>query len=161
RSTDRITSGGMIGDLVADETAPWATYNKGKPISQRQVAGLLKPYWIKPKTIRLDDGSTPKGYMLEWFTDVFSRFCSSSSPPTPPPPLLSPPPPPQIFFQNTFRIFHPPQAQSMWRIKMTTNPLISTDVAVRRMKTGVRPEKRLERPPSQHSAACSGNGKPP
>src|SRR5262249_9210737 len=62
----------------ADETAPWATYNKGKPISQRQVAGLLKPYGIKPKTIRLDDGGTPKGYMLEWFADVFSRFCFSS-----------------------------------------------------------------------------------
>ena len=50
---DRITSAGLVTELVADETAPWATWNKGKPISQRQVAGLLKPYGIKPRTIRL------------------------------------------------------------------------------------------------------------
>jgi len=79
RGTDRITSAGLITDLIADETAPWATYNKGKQISQRQVAGLLKAYGIKPKVIRLDDGSTPRGYLLEWFTDVFDRFCTSSS----------------------------------------------------------------------------------
>jgi hypothetical protein len=80
---DRITSTTLITDLVADETAPWATYNRGKPISQRQVAGLLKPYGIKPRVIRFDDGtadgSTPRGYLLEWFTDAFDRFCTSSS----------------------------------------------------------------------------------
>ena len=79
RNTDRITSASLITDLVADETAPWATWNKGKPISQRQVSGLLKPYGIRPGTIRLDDGSTPKGYLLEWFADVFSRFHTASS----------------------------------------------------------------------------------
>jgi Protein of unknown function (DUF3631) len=74
RGTDRVTSAGLVEDLVADATAPWATWNKGKPISQRQVGNLLKDYGIKPKTIRLDDGSFPKGYLLEWFADVFSRF---------------------------------------------------------------------------------------
>jgi hypothetical protein len=83
RNKDRITAPGLITDLAADETARWATYNKGKPISQAQVARLLKPYGIKPKTIRWDDGtedgSYPKGYLLEWFADVFSRFCTFSS----------------------------------------------------------------------------------
>jgi hypothetical protein len=83
RGTDRIKSVDLLNELVADTTAPWATYNKGKPISERQVAGLLKPYGIKPKTIRLDDGAykgtTAKGYLLEWFTDVFARYCASST----------------------------------------------------------------------------------
>jgi hypothetical protein len=85
RGKDRIISAGLVIDLVADETAPWATYNKGKPISQRQVANLLKAYGIKPKVIKLDDGSTARGYLLEWFTDVFSRFYASdgASPPSP------------------------------------------------------------------------------
>src|SRR5262245_613338 len=74
QNKDRISSPNLVTELIADATAPWATYNKGKPISQRQVAGLLKPYGIRPKTIRLDDGSFPKGYLLDWFTDVFSRF---------------------------------------------------------------------------------------
>jgi hypothetical protein len=83
RGTDRITAAGMIEDLVADETARWATYNRGKPISQAQVAKLLDPYGVKPKTIRLDNGDTPKGYLLKWFTEVFDRYCTSSSPQTP------------------------------------------------------------------------------
>jgi len=82
RGTDRVTSAGLITDLTADETAPWATYNKGKPISQRQVATLLKPYGIRPKSIRLDSDETPKGYMLGWFTDAFDRLCTPSSVPT-------------------------------------------------------------------------------
>jgi Protein of unknown function (DUF3631) len=77
---DRITSADLVTELVTDETAPWATWNRGKPISQRQVAGLLKPYGIKPKTIRLDHGGFPKGYLLEWFVDVFSRFYTPFSP---------------------------------------------------------------------------------
>jgi hypothetical protein len=84
RNKDRITSPALNDELIADKTAPWATYNKGKEISQAQVAKLLKPYGIKPKTIRWDDGtpdgSFPKGYLLEWFDDVFDRFCTSSSP---------------------------------------------------------------------------------
>src|SRR5262249_16642077 len=75
RNNDRITAPGLNDVLIADKTAPWATYNKGKEISQAQVAKLLKLYGIKPKTIRFDDGSKegafPKGYLLEWFIDVF------------------------------------------------------------------------------------------
>jgi hypothetical protein len=55
RGKDRITSAGLITDLVADETGPWPTWNRGKSISQKQVAGLLKPFGIKPGTIKLDD----------------------------------------------------------------------------------------------------------
>ena len=86
---DRVSSAALLSELVADETAPWATWNKGKPISQRQVAGLLKPYGIKPKTIKLKtvpstpEGTTAKGYLLEWFVDAFSRFHTPSSPQTP------------------------------------------------------------------------------
>jgi len=84
RNKDRITAPMLNDVLIADKTAPWATYNKGQEISQAQVARLLKPYGIKPKTIRWDDGtkdgSFPKGYLFEWFADVFERFCTASSP---------------------------------------------------------------------------------
>jgi putative DNA primase/helicase len=109
RETDRITSAGLINDLVADETARWATYNKGKSISQRQVASLLKAYVIKPKTIRLDDGSTAKGYLVEWFTDAFS----ASVPLTLPKPQVRSVTPSQTCFHKTFRRFHPSQTRSM------------------------------------------------
>jgi Protein of unknown function (DUF3631) len=83
QNRDRITSADLVSELMADQTAPWATYNKAKGISQRQIAGLVKAYGIKPKTIRLDDGTgdgtTAKGYLLEWFEDVFGRFNTLSS----------------------------------------------------------------------------------
>jgi hypothetical protein len=79
RNSDRIKSEDLVDELIKDLTAPWATYNKGKPISQRQVAGLLKGYDIKPKVIRLEDGSTPRGYLLEWFLDAFERHCASEA----------------------------------------------------------------------------------
>jgi 5S rRNA maturation endonuclease (ribonuclease M5) len=82
RRMDRITSANLIGDLIADETGPWATWNRGKPISQRQVADLLKPFSIKPRTIKIDPGSgsdeTKRGYLFAWFTDAFARFLSLS-----------------------------------------------------------------------------------
>jgi uncharacterized protein DUF3631/Toprim domain-containing protein len=76
RGKDRITSVGLKSDLAADETAPWATFNRGRPISERQIAKLLKPFGVRPGTIRLDDGTTPKGYLRAWFDDAFDRFCS-------------------------------------------------------------------------------------
>ena len=82
RGQDRISSADMIAELVADEIGPWATYNKGKPIAQRQVASLLKPFGIKPRAVRLADGSNKKGYILAWFNDAFTRFCSSDTHPS-------------------------------------------------------------------------------
>jgi hypothetical protein len=76
RNSDRIKSENLVEVLIADATAPWATWNKGKPISERQVAKLLKGYGISPKVIRFDDGLA-RGYLLDWFTDAFERFCGS------------------------------------------------------------------------------------
>jgi hypothetical protein len=85
QNSDRIKSEDLVNELIADATAPWATYNKGKPISQRQVAGLLKGYDLKPKVIKLSDGSTARGYLLEWFIDPFERFCGQSAKAADPP----------------------------------------------------------------------------
>jgi hypothetical protein len=82
RAADRISSASLISDLVADETGPWATYNRGKPISQRQVASQLKSYGIRPDTIRIGEG-TIKGYLFAWLGEALTRFCSSDTPSTP------------------------------------------------------------------------------
>jgi hypothetical protein len=46
-----LTSRRLIDLLVADEDQPWATYNRGNPVSQRQVAKLLGPYSIISETV--------------------------------------------------------------------------------------------------------------
>ena len=81
RGTDRISSADLIAALVGDEIGPWAAYNRGKPISQRQVASRLRSFGIKPGSIRLgDDRTTRKGYIFAWFEEAFTRFCSSDTP---------------------------------------------------------------------------------
>jgi putative DNA primase/helicase len=72
---DRISTAEMISELCLDAEKPWKTYNKGVPISPRQVAGRLKGFGIKSKTIRIGF-ETPKGYEKEQFTEAFSRYAS-------------------------------------------------------------------------------------
>jgi putative DNA primase/helicase len=49
---DEITTKALIAALCADEQRPWATWNKGKPISDRQVAKLLKQFPILSEDVR-------------------------------------------------------------------------------------------------------------
>jgi hypothetical protein len=110
RCTDRISSTTLVADLIADETSPWATWNRGKPISQRQVASVLKPFGVKPGSIKLDPGSdkTAKGYLFAWLKDAFSRFCALSASF----PQFHPALPAPTCFHKTFPHFHPAPRQS-------------------------------------------------
>jgi putative DNA primase/helicase len=63
----------ILKALHADETRPWPEFRSGKPITERQLAALLKPHKIKPKTVRRGI-ETEKGYRLEWFADAFARY---------------------------------------------------------------------------------------
>jgi putative DNA primase/helicase len=58
---------------------PWATYNRGKAISPRQVATRLKGYGIYSKTIRLG-AQTPKGYEHAQFDEAFARYLAPPAP---------------------------------------------------------------------------------
>jgi putative DNA primase/helicase len=75
KRVDRISSADLIQALCEDDEMPWATYNRGKPISPRQVAKRLADYGIRSKSVRIGCG-TPKGYLLEWFDEAFSRYLS-------------------------------------------------------------------------------------
>ncbi len=76
-SADKICTSELIKQLTeGDSDSPWATYNRGNPISPRQLAKLLSTYGIKSKTVRMKYNSTPKGYDTSQFTDVFARYLS-------------------------------------------------------------------------------------
>jgi putative DNA primase/helicase len=72
RRADRISSGDLVEALAAIEERPWGEW-KGKPITKNGLARLLKPFHIKPDTVRFGEG-TAKGYTLAQFEDVFSRY---------------------------------------------------------------------------------------
>jgi hypothetical protein len=78
---DKISTADLIAALENVDEGPWATYNRGKPISPRQLARQLAAYDIKSKTVRMKSG-TPKGYDAAQFADAFARYLN---PPDVPP----------------------------------------------------------------------------
>jgi hypothetical protein len=50
----------------------WNAGNTRGPAAK--MAAILRPFGISGGTIRLPDGSTPKGYRLNAFSDAFSRY---------------------------------------------------------------------------------------
>jgi putative DNA primase/helicase len=71
-----IASEQLVAELIKDQTAIWAGYNRGGPITQRQVAHLLRPYGIEPDTVHPSKRSweSLKGYKLAQFEDAFTRY---------------------------------------------------------------------------------------
>ena len=74
RFVDKISSKELIKALCDDEERPWASYNRGKPITQRQLAAKLKDFKIVGKSVRITSLSTPKGYEKKQFDEAFSRY---------------------------------------------------------------------------------------
>jgi Protein of unknown function (DUF3631) len=73
RNMDRLSSADVVIDLAAILGRPWADYKNGKPITQNQLARILKPLGIAPDNVRIGD-KVPKGYQLAQFADAFARY---------------------------------------------------------------------------------------
>jgi hypothetical protein len=78
--SDRIASVALASRLAAIEESPWGP-RFGRDFDPRALARLLKDFEIKPRSVRLDDGSTPKGYHRDDFADAWARFLSSPEKP--------------------------------------------------------------------------------
>jgi len=68
----------ILAALANDENRPWSEWKKGKPITDRQLAALLKDFKIRPKSVRRGD-KTDKGYQRKDMEDAFDRYLSSQS----------------------------------------------------------------------------------
>lgn len=80
----KIPSGDLIEFLCDDDEKPWATYNRGKPITPRQLSKRLKDYGIVSKPIRTGV-EVHKGYEVNQFDEAFARYLA----PTPFPSVTS------------------------------------------------------------------------
>lgn len=76
---ERISSVGLLAKLNSIEEAPWGGWHDGSGMRPRDLARRLKPFGIESRTVRLDDGSTPKGYVREDFTDSWRRYLPSGA----------------------------------------------------------------------------------
>lgn len=73
----RISSMDLIATLCSDPEMNWATYNRGKPITPKQVSNRLGEYKISSKSLRVS-GQVTKGYDLNDFKDAFARYLADT-----------------------------------------------------------------------------------
>jgi len=94
-ATDRITTIDLLSALVDLEEGPWARWwaadvekserPEGPPPRKAgaDLSHKLKPFRrpdgkpIKPRVVRMPDGKTPRGYLVEDFADAFPRYLGS------------------------------------------------------------------------------------
>lgn len=70
---ERISTADLLRALEKLEESPWADWH-GKSLTARGLARLLAPHGIRSGTVRLADGTTPKGYKREDFEDAWKRY---------------------------------------------------------------------------------------
>lgn len=76
-SADRLPSKTLVERLLELEGRPWSELPdpyRGRPLTQTTLARLLRNFSISPKSIRLDDGSTPKGYTRDQFLEAWETY---------------------------------------------------------------------------------------
>jgi len=75
-----IRSADLVQELTADPERPWAEYNRGDPITQRQLAKLLGTFGITSVNVRPEVGPQGKGYRRVDFEEAWERYCPAKTP---------------------------------------------------------------------------------
>ncbi len=71
---DVMSSASLLEAINGDDETPFGGFRDGAGLNARGMAKMLKGYGARPRTVRLADGSTPKGYARGDLTDAWSRY---------------------------------------------------------------------------------------
>jgi hypothetical protein len=71
---DAVRSSDLVARLTADPERPWAEWKHGKGLTQKQLAGLLRPFGIASETVRPAGLADAKGYNRVWFEEVWEAY---------------------------------------------------------------------------------------
>jgi hypothetical protein len=155
RKTDKLPSVELVEALAEMEDSPWPEYQNGRPLSPATTAKLLKPFDIGPRTIRTASG-TPKGYLRQDFSEVWSRYCRSAPDGTTDEVACGPQHPPQSgLHAGVTENVHPPQDAIVAEPKPQESPSnqpVVADVAV------AEPTGRKKNPTCAAPKSCFADG---
>jgi hypothetical protein len=70
---ERVFSRDLAAALMGLPDRPWVQLRKGKQVTETWIAQQLRPFGVKPKTLRIN-GELGKGYLKEDFTETFRRY---------------------------------------------------------------------------------------
>lgn len=81
KQATRMFSSHLLDELVADDEAPWATWNRGKAMAPRQLKTKLSEFGITSKQVRIGYESGKMGYERSDFVEAWGRYLSHEHPP--------------------------------------------------------------------------------
>ncbi len=76
---DVLASDDLVVQLTNIDERPWPDLSRGRGLTKSRLANLLKPYKIRPRSVRIGD-RTPKGYRREDFKGPWERYLSPATP---------------------------------------------------------------------------------
>lgn len=127
---DRLSSASLVASLNDLPESPWGEWSKGKGLTQNRLAGLLRRFNVRSRTIRLDDETTPKGYLREQFSDAWNRYLA----PVPPSQSATPPQPAPLSQKQADS--EPPHTRLVAVAEKAANPHKQRDVAAVALQHG-------------------------
>jgi Protein of unknown function (DUF3631) len=71
---DTIRSTDLVAKLVEDPERPWVEWRHGKPLTQKQLGGLLAPFGITSETVSIGGLKDAKGYKRVRFAEVWESY---------------------------------------------------------------------------------------
>ena len=80
--TEAMRSVDLVAKLAADPERPWAEWKHGKPLTQNQLARLLKSFCIVSETVHIPGLSDAKGYQRTHFEEPWNVYCPGQNTPS-------------------------------------------------------------------------------
>jgi hypothetical protein len=140
KKVDRLASSDLIDALVEIESSPWAEFTHGKRLTPVGMARLLRPLEISPRSVRLSDSSTPKGYTENLFQDAWDRYLRPRAKRQIPEPTSQTQQPPQgLVFAASALSGDPPQKEDVAAAKSQESPA-TTGIVADVARVGAREE---------------------
>jgi Protein of unknown function (DUF3631) len=72
--SDRLSMEDLLSRLIGMAESPWGTLDRGRPMTVRRLSRMLADHDVRSRSVRLPDGSVPKGYLRTDFEDAFERY---------------------------------------------------------------------------------------
>jgi putative DNA primase/helicase len=72
---DEIRSADLVAELIGDPERPWADWRHGRPLTQKQLATLLKPFCIISTNVTPPGRAQGKGYRRSDFKEAWDAYC--------------------------------------------------------------------------------------
>ncbi|HZO45818.1 MAG TPA: DUF3631 domain-containing protein, partial [Xanthobacteraceae bacterium] len=72
---DVIRSADLVEKLVGDPERPWTEWRHGRPLTQKQLGGLLRPFSITSETVSAPGFKDAKGYKRAHFEEAWAAYC--------------------------------------------------------------------------------------